>query len=169
MAAFKSVDHVGIVVKDLEVSIPWWNHFLEAEPFWKATWLAADIDDYVGHIVGYENCDMTCAFWSLPGGTVLEMLEYHNPRAGCCGHGVLQRRQHPPLPGDNRYLQGLRADARARRVPFARAGSLRLGEIQGKSGLLPQGSRRHLDSNLSSSSGQPRPFQEQSPFGDPYT
>jgi len=82
MAAFKSVDHVGITVKSLEVSVPWWSYFLEAEPFWQASWLAADIGDYVGHIVGYKDCDMTCAFWELPGGTVLEMLEYHNPGPG---------------------------------------------------------------------------------------
>jgi len=41
MAAFKSVDHVGITVKSLEVSVPWWSYFLEAEPFWQASWLAA--------------------------------------------------------------------------------------------------------------------------------
>ncbi len=45
------------------------------------TWVAAEIDDYVGDIVGYPNCDMG-AFWKLPGGTTLEMLQYHNPPPG---------------------------------------------------------------------------------------
>jgi catechol 2,3-dioxygenase-like lactoylglutathione lyase family enzyme len=45
--SFKSVDHYGIVVENLDRSIPWWNQF-----------------------------------WALPGGTVIEMLEYHNPAPG---------------------------------------------------------------------------------------
>lgn len=80
--SFKSVDHIGITVADLEVSVPWWSYFLESDPFMQGTWVAAEIDDYVGDIVGYPDCDMSGAFWALPGGTVLEMLQYHNPPPG---------------------------------------------------------------------------------------
>lgn len=78
----RSIDHVGFVVSDLEQSITWWSLFLGQEPFDQGTWLAADIDNYVGRMVGYEACDLSAAFWSLPGGTVLELLQYHNPPPG---------------------------------------------------------------------------------------
>jgi catechol 2,3-dioxygenase-like lactoylglutathione lyase family enzyme len=80
--SFLSIDHVGVAVTDLEVSVPWWTRFLEKEPFMQGTWIAADVEDYVGKIVGYPNCDMSGAFWALPGGAVLEMLQYHNPPPG---------------------------------------------------------------------------------------
>ena len=80
--SFLSIDHIGVAVTDLEVSAPWWTRFLETEPFMQGTWIAADVEDYVGKIVGYPNCDMSGAFWALPGGSVLEMLQYHNPPPG---------------------------------------------------------------------------------------
>lgn len=79
---FRSLDHVGITVTDLEASVEWWTAFLGVAPFDTKTWRADDTDDYVGRIVGYENCDMSGAFWALPGGTVLELLEYHHPEPG---------------------------------------------------------------------------------------
>ncbi len=79
---FRSLDHVGTVVSDLDVSIRWWTTFLGDEPFEVKTWLASEVDDYVGRIVGYDQCDMSGAYWTLPGGTVLELLEYHNPQPG---------------------------------------------------------------------------------------
>ena len=77
-----SVDHVGITVSDLDVSIPWWTTFLGEEPFAVKTWYAKDTEDYVGRLVGYRDCDMSGAFWALPGGTVLELLQYHQPATG---------------------------------------------------------------------------------------
>ena len=77
-----AVDHVGVAVTDLERSIPWWTRLLEREPFHRGTWLAAETDDYVGRLLGYPGCDLSGAFWSLPGGTVLEMLQYHHPPHG---------------------------------------------------------------------------------------
>ena len=80
--SFKSIDHYGIVVESLDRSIPWWNRFLQVEPFERKTWKAAELDDYVGRVVGYPDCDLSGAFWALPGGTVIEMLEYHSPAPG---------------------------------------------------------------------------------------
>ena len=80
--SFVSIDHIGIAVTDLDVSVPWWSYFLDEEPFHQGTWLAAEVEDYVGRILGYPNCDMSGAFWALPGGPVLEMLQYHNPPPG---------------------------------------------------------------------------------------
>ena len=79
---FKCVDHVGVAVTDLDRSIAWWSRLLDSEPFDRGTWLAAEIGDYVGTKVGYPNCDMSAAVWALPGGTVLELIEYHNPPPG---------------------------------------------------------------------------------------
>lgn len=79
---FRSVDHVGIVVSNLDRSIDWWTKFLGDKPLEVKTWLAEETDDYVGRILGYPGCDMSGAFWSLPGGTVLEMLQYHEPPPG---------------------------------------------------------------------------------------
>ena len=76
---FFSLDHVGFVVSSIERSIPWWSTFLGREPFDEGTWLSSEIGDYVGRAVGYEGCDLSAAFWSVPGGTVLELIEYHNP------------------------------------------------------------------------------------------
>jgi catechol 2,3-dioxygenase-like lactoylglutathione lyase family enzyme len=76
---FRSVDHVGLVVSDLGRSIEWWTAFLLQPPFEEGIWLASETDDYIGRIVGYQNCDLSAAFWTLPGGTVLEMIQYHNP------------------------------------------------------------------------------------------
>jgi catechol 2,3-dioxygenase-like lactoylglutathione lyase family enzyme len=77
-----AVDHVGIVVSSLDRSIPWWSRLLGAEPFQRVTVLAAETDDRIGRIVGYPGCDLSAAAWALPGGTVLEMLEYHVPPPG---------------------------------------------------------------------------------------
>jgi len=79
---FSAVDHIGIVVSSLDRSIPWWSRLLGAEPFQRTTVLAADTDDRIGRIVGYPGCDVSAAAWALPGGTVLEMLEYHVPPPG---------------------------------------------------------------------------------------
>lgn len=79
---YRSLDHVGIVVKDLKASIEWWTRFLGEGPFDVKTWLASESEDYVGRLLDYPDCDMLGAFWALPGGTVLELLEYHNPEPG---------------------------------------------------------------------------------------
>lgn len=79
---FKCIDHVAFAVTDLDRTIAWWSRLLDSEPFDRGTWRAADIGDYVGTKVGYTNCDMSAAVWALPGGTVLELIEYHNPPPG---------------------------------------------------------------------------------------
>src|SRR5438105_3473495 len=35
--------------------------------------------EYLGRIVGYLACRMDAAFWQLPGGTMLELLQYLYP------------------------------------------------------------------------------------------
>ena len=38
--------------------------------------------EYVARILGYPEVVLDCAFWRLPGGTVLELLEYVVPGPG---------------------------------------------------------------------------------------
>ena len=69
-------------MESLERSITWWTRFLQREPFQHGTWKSSELQDYVGRVVGYPDCDMSAAFWSLPGGSVLELIEYHRPPLG---------------------------------------------------------------------------------------
>jgi catechol 2,3-dioxygenase-like lactoylglutathione lyase family enzyme len=75
---FIAVDHIGFTVSDLDRSIEWYTRFVGAPPTLRKTW---DLD-YLGRIVGYPGCRMECAFFSLPGGLVLELLCYIDPRPG---------------------------------------------------------------------------------------
>ena len=80
--SLRSIDHFGISVENLDRSITWWTRFLQTEPFQRGTWTASELEDYVGRVVGYPGCAMSAAFWALPGGSVLELIEYHNPPTG---------------------------------------------------------------------------------------
>jgi catechol 2,3-dioxygenase-like lactoylglutathione lyase family enzyme len=79
---FTSVDHVGVVVSDLRRSTRWWTTFLGEEPFFSSADSLPETDDYVGRVLGYRGCRISVAFWALPGGAALELLEYHTPPSG---------------------------------------------------------------------------------------
>jgi catechol 2,3-dioxygenase-like lactoylglutathione lyase family enzyme len=76
--AFRALDHVGFSVASLDRSIPFYSALLGAEPMLRDRW---DIE-YVGVVVGYPGLVLDGAFWRLPGGTVLELLEYVEPPPG---------------------------------------------------------------------------------------
>lgn len=75
---YSGLDHIGFAVGSIERSVDWYTFFFNDPPFLRKTW---DIE-YVGRIVGYPGVKLHCAFWRLPGGTVLELLEYENPSPG---------------------------------------------------------------------------------------
>ena len=75
---YTALDHVGFSVSDLDRSVEWYSFLLDEKPILRKTW---DVE-YVGRIVGYPGVKMECAFWRLPGGAVLELLEYLDPRPG---------------------------------------------------------------------------------------
>jgi catechol 2,3-dioxygenase-like lactoylglutathione lyase family enzyme len=75
---YSGLDHVGFAVGDLDRSVEWYTFFLGEPPLLRKTW---DVE-YVGRVVGYPGVKMEGAFWRLPGGTVLELLEYLDPRPG---------------------------------------------------------------------------------------
>jgi catechol 2,3-dioxygenase-like lactoylglutathione lyase family enzyme len=75
---FTGLDHIGFSVSDLDRSVAWYTDFLGESPMMRKVWEV----EYVSRIVGYPNCRMECAFWNLPGGTVLELLHYLEPAPG---------------------------------------------------------------------------------------
>jgi catechol 2,3-dioxygenase-like lactoylglutathione lyase family enzyme len=75
---FTGLDHVGFSVSDLDRSISWYTDFFGDPPLLRKVW---DVE-YVSRIVGYPNCKMDCAFWRLPGGSILELIQYLEPPVG---------------------------------------------------------------------------------------
>lgn len=75
---FGALDHVGYSVSDLDRSIPFYEALLGVPLLMRKTW---DVE-YVGHIVGYPGVVMEGAFFRLPNGVVLELLEYREPYRG---------------------------------------------------------------------------------------
>jgi catechol 2,3-dioxygenase-like lactoylglutathione lyase family enzyme len=78
MARFGALDHVGFSVSSLDRSIPFYTALLGEEPLLRKRW---DVE-YVGEILGYPGNVLDGAFWRLPGGTILELLEYVEPPPG---------------------------------------------------------------------------------------
>jgi catechol 2,3-dioxygenase-like lactoylglutathione lyase family enzyme len=71
----EKVDHVGYTVADLDRSVAFYSHLLDREPLARKTW---DVE-YLGRIQGYENVKVEAAFFPLPGGLTLELVQYHRP------------------------------------------------------------------------------------------
>ena len=72
------LDHVGFAVADLDRSVEWYTRVLGAPPTLRKTW---DVD-YIGEMLGYPGCRIECAFFALPGGGVLELIRFLDPRPG---------------------------------------------------------------------------------------
>ncbi len=73
---YSSVDHIGFTVSSLDRSIPFYTLLLGVEPTMRLMWKG---EEYVGRIVGYPDVAIEGAFFPLPGGGVLELLQYHHP------------------------------------------------------------------------------------------
>jgi catechol 2,3-dioxygenase-like lactoylglutathione lyase family enzyme len=66
------VHHVGMSVSDLDAALAFWRAFLGIEPRWRTV-----LDrPYLGRHVGYPGVEIDAAFVDLPGGIVLELLDY---------------------------------------------------------------------------------------------
>jgi catechol 2,3-dioxygenase-like lactoylglutathione lyase family enzyme len=66
------VHHVGVSVADLDAALGFWEPFLGVE----ARWRTVLERPYLGVHVGYPGVKIAAAFLDLPGGTVLELLDY---------------------------------------------------------------------------------------------
>ena len=73
---FSALDHVGLTVSDMDQSIEFYSRLLGEQPMFRETW---DDIEYVGRVVGYPGVSLEGAFFRLPGGAMLELLEYHHP------------------------------------------------------------------------------------------
>jgi catechol 2,3-dioxygenase-like lactoylglutathione lyase family enzyme len=63
---------VGVSVADLDTALEFWRRFLGLEPRWRTV-----LDrPYLGRHVGYPGVRIDAAFLDLPGGVVLELLDY---------------------------------------------------------------------------------------------
>ena len=67
-----TVHHVGMSVADLDAALAFWEAFLETTARWRTV-----LDrPYLGRHVGYPGVGIEAAFVDLPGGLILELLEY---------------------------------------------------------------------------------------------
>jgi len=68
----RRVHHVGMSVADLDDALAFWQGFLGVEPRWRTV-----LDrPYLGRHLGYPGVSIDAAFLDLPGGIVLELLDY---------------------------------------------------------------------------------------------
>lgn len=72
VATASAVHHVGVSVADLDQALAFWESFLGAPARWRTI-----LDrPYLGSIVGIPGVSIKAAFVDLPGGVILELLDY---------------------------------------------------------------------------------------------
>jgi catechol 2,3-dioxygenase-like lactoylglutathione lyase family enzyme len=74
-----TVDHVGYTVSDLDRSVEFWSFLLERDPTARKTWEGIE---YIGRIQGYPGLAVEAAFFELPGGLTIELVQYLAPEHG---------------------------------------------------------------------------------------
>jgi catechol 2,3-dioxygenase-like lactoylglutathione lyase family enzyme len=74
--AITGVDHTSFTVSDLEGAVEWFTTLLGVEPLVRGR----SSDPYMKELVGYPDCDLEYAYFPLPGGSKLELIQYHAPR-----------------------------------------------------------------------------------------
>src|SRR4051794_21499089 len=72
-AAVSGVHHIGVTVASLDQALEFWEAFL-GKP---ARWTTVLESPYLSRVVGYPNASIKAAFLDLPGGVVIELLDYH--------------------------------------------------------------------------------------------
>src|SRR5262245_10025793 len=71
----EAVNHVCFTVGDLERSIAFWTRLLGSGPESRVEYTAPHDEA----VTGYSGVHMSAAYFSLPGGVVLELFQYRNP------------------------------------------------------------------------------------------
>jgi catechol 2,3-dioxygenase-like lactoylglutathione lyase family enzyme len=67
------VHHIGITVTSLERALAFWEAFLGKPARWKTVLDSS----YLSRVVNYPHVSIKVAFVDLPGGVVVELLDYH--------------------------------------------------------------------------------------------
>ena len=71
-ATASAVHHIGMSVANIDTALAFWESFLGIPARWRKT-----LDrPYLGTIVGIPGVAIKAAFIDLPGGTILELLDY---------------------------------------------------------------------------------------------
>jgi catechol 2,3-dioxygenase-like lactoylglutathione lyase family enzyme len=73
---YSRVEHVGFSVSNLDRSVDWYTFLLDEPPTARKLW----DPEYVSRVLGYPEVVLEFALWQLPGGHMLELLEYKNPK-----------------------------------------------------------------------------------------
>jgi len=69
---FEGLHHIGMSVADLDAALAFWEAFVGHGPRW-TTILNRP---YLSKVVGYPNVEIRAAFFDVPGGIVIELLDY---------------------------------------------------------------------------------------------
>jgi catechol 2,3-dioxygenase-like lactoylglutathione lyase family enzyme len=73
--AATGVHHVGVSVASLDDALAFWEPFLGAPALWRELLNRP----YLGKIIGIPGVSIKGAFVELPGGVILELLDYETP------------------------------------------------------------------------------------------
>jgi catechol 2,3-dioxygenase-like lactoylglutathione lyase family enzyme len=72
VASAAAVHHIGVSVANIDEALAFWESFLGVPARWRTT-----LDrPYLGAVVGIPGIAIKAAFIDLPGGVILEILEY---------------------------------------------------------------------------------------------
>ena len=72
IAALSGVHHIGMSVASLDEALAFWEKFL-GKP---ARWVKVLDRPYLSRVVGYPDVSIKAAFVDLPGGGIIELLDY---------------------------------------------------------------------------------------------
>jgi catechol 2,3-dioxygenase-like lactoylglutathione lyase family enzyme len=74
-APISGVHHIGLTVADRDAALRFWEGFLDRP----ARWTTVLDRPYLGTIVGMPGINIKAAFIDLPGGVIIELLDYQVP------------------------------------------------------------------------------------------
>jgi catechol 2,3-dioxygenase-like lactoylglutathione lyase family enzyme len=75
VASASTVHHIGVSVADIDAALAFWESFLGVPARWRTL-----LDrPYLGAHVGIPGVSIKAAFVDLPGGVILELLDYQTP------------------------------------------------------------------------------------------
>jgi catechol 2,3-dioxygenase-like lactoylglutathione lyase family enzyme len=75
IATARAVHHVGMSVASIDEALAFWERFLGAPALWRELLNRP----YLAKIIGIPGVSIKGAFVELPGGVILELLDYESP------------------------------------------------------------------------------------------